>query len=98
MFDYLVIKDGIPMILIDVISLLTDFKYGTDTVMQRLFQERYWDYSGNCFNLNGYICPLCSSGWQCLIYRMMPAGKVIRQSGLLIVRNMVTNKKKCCKI
>ena len=57
------VKDSIPMIFLVGISCSTALEYGTGVVMQRLFQERYWDYSRNRFNLNGYICPLCSFGW-----------------------------------
>lgn len=57
------VRESIPMIFLAGISCSTALEYGTGLVMQRLFQERYWDYSRNRFNLNGYICPLCSFGW-----------------------------------
>lgn len=41
----------------------TVLEYATGVVMQRLFHARYWDYSRNRLNLNGYICPFCSFGW-----------------------------------
>lgn len=57
------VRDSIPMIFLAGMTSSTVLEYGTGVVMQRLFQARYWDYSRNCFNLNGYICPICSLGW-----------------------------------
>ena len=38
-------------------------------VLEKLFHQKWWDYSDQPFNLNGYICPLFSLLWgfACLI-------------------------------
>ena len=36
---------------------------GTGLVMERLFQMRYWDYSKEFLNVNGYICLPASLAW-----------------------------------
>lgn len=38
-------------------------EYVTGTMMEALFKVRYWDYSGEAFNLNGHICLKCSIVW-----------------------------------
>ena len=38
-------------------------EYVTGAVMERLFNVKYWDYSNQKFNLNGYICLTSSLGW-----------------------------------
>lgn len=41
----------------------TIMEYITGYVMEKLFHLRYWDYSDNRFNLNGYICLKASLCW-----------------------------------
>jgi hypothetical protein len=41
----------------------TALEYVTGAVMERLFKVRYWDYSYQKFNLNGYICLSSSIAW-----------------------------------
>lgn len=41
----------------------TVLEYITGAVMERLFHVRYWDYSNQKFNLNGYICASSSLCW-----------------------------------
>ena len=41
----------------------TLLEYGTGLVMERLFQMRYWDYSKELLNVNGYICLPASLAW-----------------------------------
>jgi len=38
-------------------------EYVTGYVMERLFKMKYWDYSNNPFNLNGYVCLGTSIAW-----------------------------------
>ena len=38
-------------------------EYATGYVMERLFKMKYWDYSNNPFNINGYICLGTSLAW-----------------------------------
>lgn len=41
----------------------TLLEYFTGAAMERLFKVRYWDYSGQKFNMNGYICLSSSIAW-----------------------------------
>ena len=41
----------------------TLLEYVTGAVMERLFHVKYWDYSNQKFNLNGYICLSSSVAW-----------------------------------
>ena len=41
----------------------TALEYVTGAVMESLFKVRYWDYSKQKFNLNGYICLSSSIAW-----------------------------------
>jgi uncharacterized membrane protein len=38
-------------------------EYATGYVMERLFKMKYWDYSSNPLNLNGYVCLTNSIAW-----------------------------------
>ena len=38
-------------------------EYVTGYVMERLFKMKYWDYSNNPFNINGYVCLGTSIAW-----------------------------------
>ncbi len=57
------VRGSIPMIFLIGMLGATVLEYCTGVVMQKLFHTRYWDYSRNRFNLNGYICPFCSFAW-----------------------------------
>lgn len=41
----------------------TILEYVTGWAMERLFKMKYWDYSNQRFNLNGYICLSSSIAW-----------------------------------
>ncbi len=43
----------------------TVLEYITGAMMEKLFHVRYWDYSTQKFNLNGYICLSSSLCWGC---------------------------------
>lgn len=38
-------------------------EYLTGYIMERLFKMKYWDYSNNPFNINGYVCLGTSIAW-----------------------------------
>ena len=40
-------------------------EYITGAAMEDMFHMRYWDYSSNKFNLNGYICLSSTLLWGC---------------------------------
>lgn len=57
------VKNSIPLIFLLGTAGTTILEYATGVMLQKLFHARYWDYSRNRFNLNGYICPYCSFAW-----------------------------------
>lgn len=57
------VRDSIPLIFLLGMVGATLLEYVTGAVMERLFNVKYWDYSSQKFNLNGYICLTSSLGW-----------------------------------
>ena len=57
------VRDSIPLIFLFGMVGATLLEYVTGEVMERLFNVKYWDYSNQKFNLNGYICLTSSLGW-----------------------------------
>lgn len=57
------VRDSIPSIFLFGMVGATLLEYVTGAVMERLFNVKYWDYSNQKFNLNGYICLTSSLGW-----------------------------------
>ena len=57
------VRDSIPLIFLFGMVGATLLEYVSGAVMERLFNVKYWDYSNQKFNLNGYICLTSSLGW-----------------------------------
>lgn len=57
------VRDSIPLIFLFGMVGATLLEYVTGAGMERLFNVKYWDYSNQKFNLNGYICLTSSLGW-----------------------------------
>ena len=57
------VRDSIPLIFLFGMVGATLLEYVTGAAMERLFNVKYWDYSNQKFNLNGYICLTSSLGW-----------------------------------
>lgn len=57
------VRDSIPLIFLFGMVGATLLEYVTGAVMEILFNVKYWDYSNQKFNLNGYICLTSSLGW-----------------------------------
>lgn len=43
-----------------VVLITTVLEYVTGLLLWELFHRRWWDYSGDFMNLNGYVCPRTS--------------------------------------
>ena len=56
-------KSSLVMVYISGVIGATILEYVTGWGMERLFKMKYWDYSNQKFNLNGYICLTSSLGW-----------------------------------
>ena len=47
----------LSMLLTTLLELVTGF------LLDKIFHQRWWDYTENAFNLGGYICLIASLGW-----------------------------------
>ena len=56
-------KSNLIMVYISGVIAATILEYVTGWGMERLFKMKYWDYSNQHFNLNGYICLSSSVAW-----------------------------------
>lgn len=56
-------QDNLILVFISGMIGASALEYATGYVMERLFKMKYWDYSQNPFNLNGYICLGTSIAW-----------------------------------
>lgn len=57
------VKDNLFLVYLAGVVAATILEYATGYVMERLFKMKYWDYSNQPFNLNGYICLSSSIAW-----------------------------------
>lgn len=62
LFTLPVRTNAVAVFFIGMISA-TILEYCTGAVMEKLFHVRYWDYSHQPLNINGYICFLSSLAW-----------------------------------
>lgn len=56
-------RDHIVIACLSGMICATVLEYVTGDLMEHLFKVRYWDYSTEKFNLNGYICLGASLAW-----------------------------------
>lgn len=57
------VKDNLFLVYLFGVIAATILEYVTGYVMERLFKMKYWDYSNQRFNINGYICLSSSIAW-----------------------------------
>lgn len=57
------IQDHLVLVYIAGVGAATLLEYVTGWAMEGLFKVRYWDYSNQRFNVNGYICLSSSIVW-----------------------------------
>ena len=57
------VRENLWLIFLLGMLAATALEYVTGAAMERLFRVRYWDYTGNFCNLQGYICLTSSLGW-----------------------------------
>ena len=63
LFVTLPVADNLWLVYILGLLAATALEYVTGAAMEALFKVRYWDYSKQPFNLNGYICLTSSIAW-----------------------------------
>ncbi|MGN0368357.1 MAG: hypothetical protein ACI4EK_06190 [Wujia sp.] len=57
------VRNSFPLIFLFGMVGATLLEYATGYVMEKIFHVKYWDYSCQPLNLNGYICLGCSLAW-----------------------------------
>ncbi|MCC2255860.1 hypothetical protein LKD70_15815 [Ruminococcus sp. CLA-AA-H200] len=57
------VRDNAALIFLLGMAGATVLEYVTGAVMERMFHVRYWDYSSQKLNLNGYVCLSSSLCW-----------------------------------
>lgn len=57
------VKGNIAMVFLFGMAGASILEYITGYLMERLFKMKYWDYSNNPFNINGYVCLGTSIAW-----------------------------------
>ena len=57
------VKDNLILVYIAGFFAASALEYVTGWIMERLFKMRYWDYSSQKFNINGYVCLGTSIAW-----------------------------------
>lgn len=69
----------------------TILEYITGAVMERLFHVRYWDYSSQKLNLNGYICASSSLCWGAFSVLLVRVVHVPVEQAVLNIPALVTD-------
>jgi uncharacterized membrane protein len=57
------VQGSLPLIALLGLLAATVLEYCTGAAMERLFKVRYWDYSTQKCNLNGYVCLSSTLAW-----------------------------------
>ena len=63
LFAALPVRDNILLIFLFGMLSATLLEYATGWAIEKIFKVRYWDYSYEPFNIQGYICLGCSITW-----------------------------------
>jgi uncharacterized membrane protein len=63
LFATLSVRQSIVLTFLFGMVAASALEYLTGYVMERLFHVRYWDYSNEFLNINGYVCLVCSIAW-----------------------------------
>ena len=63
LFVTLPVAANLPLVFLLGMLSATALEYVTGAVMERLFHMRYWDYSNQPLNVNGYVCLPVSLAW-----------------------------------
>lgn len=56
-------KDSLLILYITSVILVTALEWATGFILEKVFHNKWWDYSNMPLNLNGYVCLLFSLIW-----------------------------------
>ena len=57
------LRNNLFWLFVGSVILTSALEWATGFVLEKLFHQRWWDYSDMPFNIGGYICPLFSILW-----------------------------------
>jgi len=57
------LKDNLPALFLGSVLLTSALEWFTGLVLEKIFHQRWWDYSDEPFNLGGYVCLRFSIAW-----------------------------------
>ena len=57
------LEDNVWLTFLAAVVLTSGLEWITGFVLEKLFHQRWWDYSGLPFNIGGYICLKFSLAW-----------------------------------
>ena len=77
------LADSLPLLFLGSVVLTSALEWLTGFVLEKLFHQRWWDYSDQPFNLSGYICLRFSVAWG---FACMFVVKLLHPTVLLTVR------------
>ena len=77
------LADSLPLLFLGSVALTSALEWLTGFVLEKLFHQRWWDYSDQPFNLSGYICLRFSVAWG---FACMFVVKLLHPTVLLTVR------------
>lgn len=77
------LKESLLLLFVGSVVLTSALEWLTGFVLEKIFHQRWWDYSDEPFNLGGYICLRFSIAWglACLF-----VVKILHPSIMLLVR------------
>ena len=90
LFAVIPVENSLYLVWLFGMIAATALEYVTGAAMERIFKVRYWDYSGQKFNLNGHICLTSSIAWgffSILLVRFVhpPIGRLLARVPALVV-------------
>ncbi len=79
------VQDNVPLLFLGAVVVTSALEYGTGYVLEKIFHERWWDYSDLPFNLSGYVCLKFSLLWglACLLVMKMLHPTILLFIGLV---------------
>lgn len=57
------VRENVFLLFVCSVLLTSALEWLTGFVLEKLFHQKWWDYSEMPYNLNGYICPMFSVLW-----------------------------------
>ena len=77
------LKDNLPLLFLGSALLTSALEWLTGFVLEKIFHQRWWDYSDEPFNLSGYICLRFSILWG---FACLFVVKLLHPTVLLLIR------------